>query len=119
MGWGEKEKKRQQRKNILAPLLHIISFFRLPPFILHKIKNSAIVNFLSCEYLREFSKKIEAALMGYSGAWGKLIHEKNLKSKISWHCHFNNMRLTASYHLALSFIQEETASHQYRYFKVL
>ncbi len=24
--------------------------------------------------------------MGYSGAWGKLIHEKNLKSKISWHC---------------------------------
>jgi hypothetical protein len=23
-----------------------------------------------------------------SGAWGKLIHEKNLKSKISWHCFF-------------------------------
>jgi hypothetical protein len=22
--------------------------------------------------------------MGYSGAWGKLIHEKNLKSKISY-----------------------------------
>jgi hypothetical protein len=22
----------------------------------------------------------------YSGAWGKLIHEKNLWSKISWHC---------------------------------
>jgi hypothetical protein len=22
------------------------------------------------------------------GAWGKLIHEKNLKSKISWHCPF-------------------------------
>jgi hypothetical protein len=28
------------------------------------------------------------ALMGYSEAWGKLIHEKNLKSKISWHCPF-------------------------------
>ena len=28
------------------------------------------------------------ALMGYSGAWEKLIHEKNLKSKISWHCPF-------------------------------
>jgi hypothetical protein len=26
--------------------------------------------------------------MVYSGAWGKLIHEKNLKSKISWHCPF-------------------------------
>jgi hypothetical protein len=24
--------------------------------------------------------------MGYSGAGGKLIHEKNQKSKISWHC---------------------------------
>jgi hypothetical protein len=23
------------------------------------------------------------ALMGYSGVWGKLIHDKNLKSKIS------------------------------------
>jgi hypothetical protein len=22
----------------------------------------------------------------YSGAWEKLIHEKKLKSKISWHC---------------------------------
>ncbi len=28
------------------------------------------------------------ALMVYSGAWGKLIHEKNQKSKISWHCPF-------------------------------
>jgi hypothetical protein len=26
--------------------------------------------------------------MVYSGAWGKLIHEKYLKSKISWHCPF-------------------------------
>jgi hypothetical protein len=26
--------------------------------------------------------------MGYSVAWGELIHEKNLKSKISWHCPF-------------------------------
>ncbi len=37
----------------------------------------------SCEYLSEFSKKIETALIVYSGAWGKLIHEKNPKSKIS------------------------------------
>jgi hypothetical protein len=38
---------------------------------------------LSCEYLREFSKKFETGLLVYSGAWGKLIHEKNQKSKIS------------------------------------
>ncbi len=43
---------------------------------------------LSCEYLREFSKKFETALMVYSGPWGKLIHEKNQKQKISWHCPF-------------------------------
>ncbi len=47
---------------------------------------------LSSEYLREFSKKIETALIGYSGAWGKLIHEKkNPTSKISWHCPFNRV----------------------------
>ncbi len=43
---------------------------------------------LSCEYLREFSKKFEMILMEYSGAGGKLIHEKNQKQKISWHCPF-------------------------------
>jgi hypothetical protein len=32
---------------------------------------------LSCEYLRKFSKKFETVLMGYSGAGGKLIDEKN------------------------------------------
>ncbi len=26
--------------------------------------------------------------MVYSDAWGKLIHEKNQKSKILWHCPF-------------------------------
>ncbi len=43
-------------------------------------------------YLRispEFSKKFETVLRGYSGARGKLIHEKNQKQKISWHCPFN------------------------------
>jgi hypothetical protein len=34
---------------------------------------------LSCELLCEFSKKIETAILVYSGAWGKLIHEKNQK----------------------------------------
>ncbi len=43
---------------------------------------------LSHEYLREFSKKFEMAVIVYSDAWGKLIHEKNQQSKISWHCPF-------------------------------
>ncbi len=40
------------------------------------------------EYLRECSKKFEMTLMLFSGAWGKVVHEKNLKKKISWHCPF-------------------------------
>ncbi len=36
---------------------------------------------LTCEYLREFSKKIETVLMGHSGAGGKLIHKNNQKQK--------------------------------------
>jgi hypothetical protein len=44
---------------------------------------------LTCEYLREFPKKFEMTLTLFSGAWGKAIHEKNLKKKISWHCPFN------------------------------
>ncbi len=48
---------------------------------------------MSCEYLREFSKKFETALLVYSGASGKLIHEKKQKSKISWHCPFKILRL--------------------------
>ena len=39
--------------------------------------------FFICEYLREFSKKFEMVLMGYSGIQGTLIYEKNLKAKIS------------------------------------
>jgi hypothetical protein len=38
---------------------------------------------LTGEYLREFSKKFEMTLLFFSGAWGKVIHEKNLKQKIS------------------------------------
>ncbi len=35
----------------------------------------------TCEYLREFSKKFETVLMEYSGAGGKLIHEKKPEAK--------------------------------------
>ena len=41
-------------------------------------------------------KKFETVLMEYSGAGGKLIHEKNQKQKISWHCPFKNECLTGS-----------------------
>ncbi len=47
---------------------------------------------LTWEYLREFLKKFEMILMLLSGAWGKVIHEKNLKQKISWHCPFNKKK---------------------------
>jgi hypothetical protein len=43
---------------------------------------------LTCEYLREFAKNFEMALMLFSGAWTKMIHERNLKQKVSWHCPF-------------------------------
>jgi hypothetical protein len=36
---------------------------------------------LSCEYLRKFLKKFETAQMVYSGAWGKLNHDKNQEQK--------------------------------------
>ncbi len=51
---------------------------------------------LTCEYLREFSNKFEAVLLGYSRAGGKLIHEKNQKQYISWHCPFNCLFLVVS-----------------------
>ncbi len=46
--------------------------------ILNFFENSRrlVVHTLSCEYLREFSKKIKTVLMGYSSIGGKLIHEK-------------------------------------------
>jgi hypothetical protein len=47
-----------------------------------KVTTTPVAN-LSCKYLCEFSKKIETVLIEYSGAGGKLIHEKNQKQKIS------------------------------------
>jgi hypothetical protein len=47
---------------------------------------------LTCNYLREFSKKFLTILIRYSGARRKLIDEKNQKQKISWHCPFKYSR---------------------------
>ncbi len=52
---------------------------------------------LTCEYLCKFSKKFEMILILLSGAWGKVIHEKNLKQKISWHCPFKLPTLVYKY----------------------
>jgi hypothetical protein len=62
----------QSCQNKIIKIFLLEDFFHLPP-----------VSTLSREYLREFSKKFEMAVMVYSDAWGKLIHEKNQKSKIS------------------------------------
>jgi hypothetical protein len=44
---------------------------------------------LSCEYKRIFEKTQTSVVgMVLSGAWRKMIHGKNLKQNISWHCSF-------------------------------
>ncbi len=69
----------------------VLKFFCLKFFsICHRCQRHRWCT-LSREYLREFSKKFEMAVMVYSDAWGKLIHEKNQKSKISWHCPFKGI----------------------------
>ncbi len=49
-------------------------------FICHRCQQNRWST-LSCRYLRDFSKKFETALMVYSGAWGKLIHENTRSRK--------------------------------------
>ncbi len=61
----------------------LLKFFSLKIFsICHRCQRHRWCT-LSREYLREFSKKFEMAVLVYSGAWGKLTNEKNQKSKIS------------------------------------
>jgi hypothetical protein len=44
---------------------------------------------LICKYLCKFAKKIEMTQVLFSGSWGKVIHEKNLKQNILEFCPFN------------------------------
>jgi hypothetical protein len=57
----------------------------MPPVSLTPVANLPPVSLTSvaCEYLCEFSKKFEMILLLLSGVRGKVIHEKNLKQKIS------------------------------------
>jgi hypothetical protein len=59
---------------------------------------------LTCKYLHEFRKKFKPVLFEYSGAKGKLIHEKNQKQKISWHCPFKLHRQERQMHIASSIL---------------
>ncbi len=63
--------------NKIIKIFLIEDFFHLPP-----VSATPVVN-LELRILRDFWKKFEMVLMGYSGAWGKLIHKKNQKQKIS------------------------------------
>ncbi len=45
-----------------------------------------------CTLTCEFLKNIEMTLMLFSVTLGKMIHEKNLKQKNSWHCSFKDSR---------------------------
>ncbi len=88
--------------------IKLLKIFRLKIFsICHRCQRHRWLT-LSCEYLREFSKKFETVLMEYSGAGGKLIHEKNQKHKISWHCPFKDVEkfgLTSiQYSITFSFL---------------
>jgi hypothetical protein len=76
----------QRCPNKIIKIFLINDFVHLPPV------STTQWCTLSFEYLYEFLKKFETALIVYSGAWEKLIHEKNQKSKISWHCPFNHVQ---------------------------
>jgi hypothetical protein len=58
-------------------------FFHLP------LVSTTLVVHLELQISLRIFEKFETTLMVCLGAWGKLIHEKTLSSKISWHCPFN------------------------------
>ncbi len=57
----------------LVPVL-LIPVAKLPPVSLIPVVHLDL-------RIHEFSKKFETVLMGYSGAKGKLLHEKNQRQK--------------------------------------
>ncbi len=60
-------------------------------FICHHAVSTTLVVYLELWMSPQICEKFEMAQIVYSGAQGKLIHEKNLKSKISWHCPFKGI----------------------------
>jgi hypothetical protein len=62
----------QRCSNKIIKIFLIEDFFHLPP-----VSTTPVVNL----ELRDFWKKFEMVLMGYSGAGGKLIHKKTRSKK--------------------------------------
>ena len=87
---GGKRKKSSIRKILIilfGHLLVVMLTFTLRclqppivPIICHRCRWFRWCT-LTCGYLCELSKKFETVLMEYSGAGGKLIHEKNQRQK--------------------------------------
>ncbi len=61
--------------------------------------------------LRIFEKIWKTSLMVKLGAWGKLIHEKNQKQKISWHCPFKLFSFSACVGLPCSYQTSNSTWH--------
>ncbi len=84
----------------------LLKFFCLKIFsICHRCQRHRWCT-LSREYLSEFSKKFEMVVLVYSDASGKLIHEKNQKLKISWHCPFKYYILDAGGHSYVALLKQ-------------
>ncbi len=91
---------RQKFINMLTLLFKgvptkLLKFFWLKIF---SFAMTPVVNLELRICLRIF-EKIRNGPNGILRGWGKLIHEKNQKSKISWHCPFKTKVLLASKHL--------------------
>jgi hypothetical protein len=67
----------QRCPNKIIKIFLLEDFFHLPPVSLTPVVH------LEPRISQRIFEKFEMAVMVYSDAWGKLIHEKNQKSKIS------------------------------------
>ncbi len=63
----------------------LIPVANLPPVstTLAKLVAKFVTNVVVVNISANFAKKFETVLIGYSGAGGKLIHEKNQEQRIS------------------------------------
>jgi hypothetical protein len=69
---------------MLARLLKGVTNFLIEDFFdLPQVSTTLVVHLKLQISPRIFKKNFETVLVGYSGAGGKVIHEKNLNSKIS------------------------------------
>ncbi len=73
----------QRCPNKIIKIFLLEDFFHLPPVSLTPVVH------LEPRISPRIFEKIRNGRAGH--AWGKLIHEKNQKSKISWHCPFNTI----------------------------